>query len=355
MGTAEVHTHALCGMCVYLGLNGKRALSHARDNALLILNIQSYLGGSMTISTNQAAINEHVFLIGHPPISEFLSFVRVMTTNGHAIDQGQLVREWRTANDRVLELEAEERGLADNPSLQPIPDHLLELQRQTLADSIFQRAFQHLPSDLAMVELDRLIVYQKHINLHYVNFLKARLGYHPTEEEVFRLALCTNRDLPPFRSMQTAVNSYSFISPSNDFRFLEVALLDPNQVRDSFATGPVSAVIALKVGFGSNFLNVLHVENRLVLNNGSHRAYALRDLGITHAPCVVQHISRRDELELVGSSDLQQNPDRLLKAPRPPLLKDYFDPRLRQIIPVVQKNRMVKVSFGLEQNDIPSV
>ena len=96
------------------------------------------------------------------------------------------------------------------------------------------------------------------------------------------------------------------------------------------------------------------VASGSMLNNGSHRAFALRDLGITHVPCIMQRVSRRDELELVGSPDVQQNPDRYLKAARPPVLKDYFDPALRKIIPVVRKHLMARVSFGYEQGDIPA-
>jgi hypothetical protein len=110
----------------------------------------------------------------------------------------------------------------------------------------------------------------------------------------------------------------------------------------------------LTIGFGSNYLNALEVEGRLVLNNGSHRAYALRDLGLTHAPCIVQQVTRRDELDLVASGDVQVNPDRYLKVPRPPLLKDYFDPQLRKVVPVPRKNRLVRVQYGFEQSDVPA-
>ena len=100
-------------------------------------------------------------------------------------------------------------------------------------------------------------------------------------------------------------------------------------------------------------LNVIQAENRLVLNNGSHRAYALRELGVTHVPCLVQHVSRRDELDLVGG-EIQQSPDRYLKVARPPLLKDYFDQRLRMIVPVYRKNRMVRIQFAVEQAEMPA-
>jgi hypothetical protein len=49
-----------------------------------------------------------------------------------------------------------------------------------------------------------------------------------------------------------------------------------------------------------------------------------------------------------------QNPDRYLKAPRPPILKDYFDPALRKVVAVTKKNRSVRVQFGYEQIDVPA-
>jgi hypothetical protein len=205
-----------------------------------------------------------------------------------------------------------------------------------------------------MVELDRLVVFQKHINLAYVAALKQKLGAAPSPEAVFRFCLPFDHPHPPARMRQTAANGYTFVSPSDDFRFLEATLLKPHQISGYSPQGPMVAVLGLVVGYGSNFLQAIHAENRLVLGNGSHRAFALRDLGITHVPCIVQHVSRRDELELVGSGDLQHNPDRYLTAARPPLLKDYFDSALRKIIQVARKHRVVRVSFGFEQGDIPA-
>ena len=154
--------------------------------------------------------------------------------------------------------------------------------------------------------------------------------------------------------MQTGQTSYTFVSPSNDFRFLQTDLLTTEHVAQWPAIGPVTGVLGLVLGYGSNYLTALSADGRLVLGNGSHRAYALREHGITHVPCIVQKVSRRDELELVGSPELMHHADRYLRAPRPALLKDYFDPHLRMIVPVVRKNRMVKVSFSVETVDIPA-
>jgi len=53
---------------------------------------------------------------------------------------------------------------------------------------MFRKAYRFVPSDIAMVELDRLIVFQKFINLGYVQRLKHELGTSPAEEDIARLA-----------------------------------------------------------------------------------------------------------------------------------------------------------------------
>jgi hypothetical protein len=299
-------------------------------------------------------LDDHVLLVGRPPVGEYLGFIKTLGVEGETANLGQLTAEWRAANDHVRELERREGGWADNPPIALVPASFEPLKRRILEDPMFQRCFQFVPTEIGIVELDRLVVFQKHINLAYVRELKRKLGEKPTPEAVFQVSLPFDHPHPPVKMRQTAQNAYTFISPSDDFRLLEATLLKPHQITEYSPHGPMVAVVGLVMGYGSNFLNAIHAENRLILNNGSHRAFALRDLGITHVPCIIQRVSRRDELELVGSADVQQNPDRYLKAARPPVLKDYFDPALRKIIPVVRKHRMARISFGYEQGDIPA-
>jgi hypothetical protein len=58
-------------------------------------------------------------------------------------------------------------------------------------------------------------------------------------------------------------------------------------------------------------------------------------------------------MELIGPEDLKTNPTRYLGTARPPLLKDYFDEQLRIEIDSRRKQRLVKVSFGVEVTDVP--
>jgi hypothetical protein len=297
--------------------------------------------------------DEHVFLIGRPPLGEFLSFVAANTVDGEAADPRLLADEWRKANDHIRELEKREVGWADNPTIAPLPKRLEPLMTQVLADPMFQRGFNIVPVDIGTVELDRLVVFQKQINLDFVRQLRATLGDSPSDEQVFRFCLPFDHPNPPAQVGRIAPNAYQFSSKSTDLRFLEPALLRSQQITGYAPQGPIVGVVALMVGYGSNYLNAVHVENRLVLNNGSHRAFALREAGIKQVPCIVQHVSRREELELV-LPNLHQRPELYLTPPRPPVLKDYFDEKLRKLVRVPRRLRHVRITFGVEQLDLPA-
>src|SRR5207248_3693776 len=148
-----------------------------------------------------------------------------------------------------------------------------------------------------------------------------------------------------FHSGRAPDGSFVFASESNDLRSLETLLLRPDQVQGFTPLGPVAGVVAVVVGFGSNYLNVLACENRLILNNGHHRAYALRELGVTHIPCVLQKLANRDDLKRVAAGGLLRHPERYLEPPRPPLFKDYFDPNLRRFVRLLPRKKYVTVKI----------
>jgi hypothetical protein len=205
-----------------------------------------------------------------------------------------------------------------------------------------------------MVELDRLVVFQKKIDLGQVARVSARLGQGPSEEDVFLICFPIDRSLDPAFGAQPGGNGWTFVSPSNDFRFLGAKLLPPDAVAGFDVGGVPVAMMVMAVGYSINVLGAAQIEGRLVLTNGSHRAYALRDAGVTHVPCLIQHLTRREELEIIGIDDLIATPDAYLTAPRPPLLKDYFDPALRIVAKVPRKDRHVQVGVTQTPMDLPA-
>ena len=300
--------------------------------------------------------DEYLYLTGRPRMRDLVRFAR-----SHAVtppDEPALVAAWQSAHERVRCLETEEAGLADDPPMRPLGSKYEPLLIELFRDPLVRDGFNTVPTDVAFVELDRLVVYQKHIDLTYVRQLATSLGNGgrtPSDEQVFRTCLLHDHDEPPVRWSRVQHDRFVFISPSNDLRFLGAVPLQRDQIKDYPARGKFVGLVGIAVGLGSNFLNAVYAEQRLVLNNGSHRAYALRQLGVTHVPCIIQHCASRDEVDAVAATEVRKNPDAYLKHPRPPMLRDYFDPQLHLVMPVYRRLRQVTVRFEIEENAVPAL
>jgi hypothetical protein len=300
----------------------------------------------------QPGVDETLYLIGRPTLKQFLKYVR-----DNAVDppgSGTLTEEWQAANEIVRKLEKEEADVANNPVIEPVdPDN--ELLLEFLKESLVRHSFNTVPTEVAFIDLESLVVYQHHIDLTFVRQLKAQIGATPTEEEIFRACLPCGAPETPVKWSRMHQDSYVFVSPSNDMRFLGVMALEPEHIKGYPPPGNLAGVVGLAVGFGSNFLNAIYVENRLILNNGSHRACALRELGITRVPCIVQHVSSREELNVLACTAVTDKPNFFLKEPRPMMLKDYFDSRLRKVMSVHRRLRQVRVKFEVDEAFIPAL
>lgn len=301
--------------------------------------------------------NPHVLLLGHPPVTEFLGYVNTQTLEGRRGDDGALMDAWRRGNDHLLALAETEAGYADGIEFEEMPAELAPLAASALADPVMRRDYALAPVSIEWIELDRLVVHQKHINLAFADELLAEIGESPSPARIFEFALpYGKRRDPPVQAGRIGEAAWIFKSVSNDFRILDAELLEPAQVTGFGAEGVPSAIVALSVGYGSNYLSALSVGSRLVLHNGSHRAYALRATGQTHAPCLVQHISRHEELRaIVGDGHPLTAPgENILTTERPPLFKDYFDEQLRMIVSVPAVVRQIQVGFTLNVTDQPA-
>ena len=301
------------------------------------------------------APGETLYLTGRPTAKRFLRFVRSQAV--HQEDEAALIAEWQRAKERLRKLKKEEAGCADNPVTTPVPvDAKYEpLLTEFLKDPLVKHGFNTVPTEVAFVELDSMVVYQKHIDLSFVSELKQKLGPTPGDEEIFRTCLPYDHPNPPARWSRLSDGSFTFVSRSCDMRFLKAMQLEGRHIQGYAHPGALVGVVGLAVGFGTNFLNAIRAENRLILNNGSHRAYALRDMGFTHVPCVIQHVSNRDELDVVAATAIRQDPDAFLKHPRPSMLKDYFNPELRKVMAVNRRIRQITVKYTIEEEYIPAV
>ena len=132
------------------------------------------------------AIGPELWLLGQPPLRDYLDFVRELVVGGDAMDQRALCDEWRVANDRYYDLERSEAGYVDAAECLELPAAMRPLADELARHPHFRHTSEYLPATFGMVELGRLIVYQPHVTLPFVETLQARLAPAPDAEGLFR-------------------------------------------------------------------------------------------------------------------------------------------------------------------------
>ena len=270
-----------------------------------------------------------VWLLGQPHLEDYLDFHRRKVIHSGPIDLRALTAEWQAANDLYYELEKSEAGLCEAIDCRPLTPDLEPLAREVEAHAWFRSSFDDLPYSFEMVELDKLIVSQLQVERGFSGKLAANLASSsPSEADLFRFCLPLERELPPCRIRRLGSSRYEFTSYSSDFRDHSPRLLRGEELAGLAIDGPLVAMLGVPIGFGSNFLSCIRSDKRVLLQNGYHRAYALRSAGFSHAWAIVEKVTRKDELRLTASEEVAENPEFYFAARRPPLLKDFFDPRL---------------------------
>ena len=316
-------------------------------------------------TAQQNDADEYLYLIGQPTLKQFIHFVRDRAVKPEG--SGDLTEEWQAANTVVRVLEKDEAGIADNPTIEPIsPDN--ELLLEFLKNPLVRNSFNTVPTEVAYVNLNEMVVYQHHIDLTFVRQLENRLKPSMSKEDIFRFCLPNERSLPPAKWSRLHKDTYVFVSPSNDLRFLGVMPLEGKHVQGYPHPGNLVGLVGLAVGFGSNFLNAIYAEG---LPAG--RRWTVRGLVALATLLVVLGIfavfANRQVLNADNwantSSDMLANsairtavtntPNFFLKEPRPMMLKDYFNPRLRKILPVHRRTRKVTGKFEIDDGFVTAL
>ena len=215
-------------------------------------------------------------------------------------------------------------------------------------------------NSIEIVELEKLVVFQRTVNLSYVAELQQALGQDPDEEAVFHFVLPTDGrydpvvNAAPIGPGPMGPLAFAMVSPSQDLRVLKTAMLDPAQVEGFNINGRATQIIALAVGYGTNYLSAMRVGTRLILNNGTHRAYALLAAGHTHAAMLIQDIPPGEEKDHLPAP-VQAELDAYLSSPRPPLLRDYLDEALHVVVHVPRTARSIRVVLNYEEGTAPGM
>jgi len=175
----------------------------------------------------------------------------------------------------------------------------------------------------------------------------------PTFENLLDIRLSLDKTVPEVSEIRIDQNSIIYSSENTDFRFLGAIQkpLEHIDLQTSSTGGIPTRGLLLLFGYGGSPINVMKVGSRVFLNNGFHRVYALRKVGVAHIPVVVQQV-HNPALEFPPA--YQNIPkEYLLQAERLPLVEDYFNLEISIELKAKARRRGVKVMWLSEPIDVP--
>ena len=300
-----------------------------------------------------AAKSEYIQLLGRGSLAEFLELAKRSTmAPGSSIDR-DLAHSWRSAKGHIRILESTDAGYADGATRGALTGDVQAAANAILADPVVASHLPAIPMQWSLVELDRLVVYQNYIDLKYVEHLNGLLPNDPSATDIFRFVAGQTTPPPPIAFTRLSESCVQFSSISSDMRHIENIAVPYQSINGLSVTGRAEAVLAICIGYSSNILTAIAVRNRIVLGNGTHHAYVARARGITHVPCLLREIGDLDEIPLLRINELTQNSSLYLSSPRPPLFKDYFDPRLHRVLELPKYRRHLQVQVSLQYSRTP--
>lgn len=283
------------------------------------------------------AVDEGLWLLGQPGLDELLQQVADEAVGGAALSRATLVQRWRFANDRYHQFELS----GDETPVSPEPERLAGEPLST--DPRHRAAFAAAPTEVAVVALDRLIVSRPFLT----GGLEAPNPATPAALAAFTLPADTM--IRPARVTRLASGRYLFASNGLTLVEREPAPIDPNLLAGALAAdaGPLAGALAIPVGAASPLMRVVRSEQRNLLIDGHRRVFALLAAGISHAPCLVHHVTRTDELALVAGDDVSDRAAFFFRAKRPPLMRDFLDPGLTLRLPVVRHETVIEIEIKI--------
>ena len=248
---------------------------------------------------------------------------RHATSNSAEIEQ--LMDRWQLAQPAIQRLQEIEHGLADRIQVAALPPQFDAQNAEVITSEPIRNAFRSLPIAIALVELDKLVVPQRILLTQHAAQLASRLLERHDFNDLYRFCLMSSKEVAPVEYQRVSDHVHVFRSESDDLRFLGETAREFNlDERDRPTIGGIARFeISAVVGYGGAAINAVKVGSRLVLQNGLHRIFALRQRGITHAPMIVQW-ARNAEHEFPSYLGVMPR-DYWTDHPRPPLVKDFLD------------------------------
>lgn len=314
------------------------------------------------MKTEEDLVSERIYLFGFMPLGEAGGVL--VGELGLKFDAAEMRKRWLPKTAAASLLANTDPYVVDHTNLSRAikdlgPENQEKLQQieSHLKNNPF---FRVIPHTIKLVEIDKLIALQSHINLDRVEGFAQIVKKDSTMSELIDFCLAPRKTISKLEVSMVAQNSYLFCSDNEDVRMANPEIKELPKYDDPVSEEKCQALV-LKVICGDPFIYALKtysqmpnqfgiVVNRyqLTLQNGFHRAYLLRSLGFTHIPCIVIEPASSNETQLLTGN---WPPEKLQQAfmPRPPLIKDFFNQDVCETVKVRKRKTCWKISWAVER------
>lgn len=274
-----------------------------------------------------------------------ISFIRETCTQKEIDNMSLAYEKWLVASENFHQIQEKEKGIADNCQTSEIESHLIDAIQN---HPMIKYSFSNEVIDFKMVDIENVIATQTEVVLDFVDELTRELVMPPSDEKLLKFCLVPEKKVPKPKMKRKDAKTYYFSSPSRDFRFLGGFLrreLSREELLDTKVGGFATNAITLFVGYGSFCMTAFQVGNRIILENGFHRAYTLEKHGVKKIPML---LIKRSESEF--PDQLREfKKDYLLHHPRPILMKDFLNNDLIKEFSQKETRTTLKLSWDSDR------
>jgi hypothetical protein len=275
-------------------------------------------------------------LLGFMDEQDALNFLKVWTVPEGKTDE-EFKAFWKRAKSEV--------ELVAPPDLTPevleIDDRFHEQLDAIAKDPLFPEAVQQKKWSFKLVEIDKLVCFQKFIYTDHAEDIGKGHDFSDTSK-LIDFCLTEKGSKRPF-AVVSSPQEYTILSPSQDLRVIgpTQAMQDPTTKRSAYGFG---------VGWGIPFVQVVEFKDRYFLRNGYHRVYAVRKMGGRHVPCVLIKGETFADLGVLTTGFFGET---LLLSDKPPTFGDFFSDGLAPRVRLKAWTKIVRIRA--EESMLPVV
>lgn len=293
-----------------------------------------------------------LFLYGLAARHEVHHHLRTQAIGLSQKDCDEILDKWAKLQPQIRTMQLAEANEPDRMTLAPVPSEHQSIITSYLNHPIFKKSFISSPTTVEIVEVDKIVGGQRAVNLDYTKQIANSLSTTPSMKELLELCIAPDKASTPIQHLELGA-THIFSSPNADLRFLGAfeKPIEKSDVQYAQLGGIPASALLMFVGYGTSSINAFHVNNRVILNNGFHRVYALRSKGVSHIPIVLQKITNL-LLEMPPMvTGLQR--EYVCGDPRPVMIKDFFNPLLTIKTKGQTRIKVVTAQAQSGQLDVP--